>query len=105
MTSEGDDRKRELMTEEAVEVPPLWQDDGAMARSTMTPQTRMTLLKHKRELVKQARKIASKGGYAGFDDVRQQFAENDALTLRLWATASDRDEIDRLCNDIRLKAR
>jgi hypothetical protein len=76
-----------------------------MAQSTMTPQTRMTLLKHKRALVKRARKIAAKGGYTGFDQVREQFEENEALTLRLWATANDRHEIDRICNDARLKAR
>jgi len=70
-----------------------------------TPSQRMTLLKHKRELIKRARKIAVKGAYTGFDHVRQQFDEDDSLTLRLWATASDRDEIDRICNDARLKAR
>ena len=53
---------------------------GAMARATPTPQTRMTLLKHKRELVKRARKIAAKGGFAGFEDVRQQFDPNEAAT-------------------------
>jgi hypothetical protein len=74
-----------------------------MARPTMTPQTRMTLLKHKRELVKRARKLAAKGGFTGFDHVREQFDDNDALTLRLWATASDRAEVDRICNDARLK--
>ena len=63
----------------------------------------MTLLKHKRELIKRARKIAAKGGYTGFDHVRGEFEESDSLTLRLWATASDRDEIDRICNDARFK--
>jgi hypothetical protein len=72
---------------------------------TRTPSQRMTLLKHKRELIKRARKIAAKGGYTDFDHVRRQFDENDSLTLRLWATASDRDEIDRLCNDARFKTR
>ena len=65
----------------------------------------MTLLKHKRELIKRARKIAAKGAYTGFDQVRQQFDESDSLTLRLWSTANDRDEIDRICNDARLKTR
>ena len=78
---------------------------AVMARAIPTPQTRMTLLKHKRELVKRARKIAAKGGYAGFDDVRVQFEPDDAETLKLWATARDRAEVDRICSDAKLKQR
>jgi len=70
---------------------------------TPTPQTRMTLLKHKRELIKRARKIAAKGGFASFDEVRAQFENGDAETLKLWATARDRAEVDRICADARLK--
>lgn len=73
-----------------------------MAQATATP--RMTLLKHKRELIKRARKIAAKGGFGSFDDVRAQFDTADAETLKLWATARDRAEVDRICNDARLKA-
>jgi len=76
-----------------------------MARSIPTPQTRMTLLKHKRELVKRARKIAAKGAYAGFDDVRSQFEPQEAETLKLWATDRDRAEVDRICSDARMKHR
>jgi hypothetical protein len=65
----------------------------------------MTLLKHKRELVKRARKIAAKGSFAGFDDVRTQFDADDAETLKLWATARDRAEVDRICSDAKLKQR
>jgi len=65
----------------------------------------MTLLKHKRELVKRARKLAAKGGFAGFEDVRTQFAQDEAETLKLWATARDRAEVDRICSDARLKQR
>jgi hypothetical protein len=68
-----------------------------------TPQTRMTLLKHKRELIKRARKIAAKGGFASFDDVRAQFEADEAETLKLWATARDRAEVDRICADVQLK--
>ena len=68
-----------------------------------TPQTRMTLLKHKRELIKRARKIAAKGGYKSFDDVRAQFDAGDAETLKLWATARDRAEVDRICADAQLR--
>ena len=63
----------------------------------------MTLLKHKRELIKRARKIAAKGGFAGFDDVRGQFEAEEAETLKLWATARDRAEVDRICSDAQLK--
>ena len=52
-----------------------------MASPTQTPQTRMTLLKHKRELVKRARKIAAKGGYAGFDAVRFQYGRQREETM------------------------
>ncbi len=76
-----------------------------MAQANPTPQTRITLLKHKRELVKRARKIAAKGGFAGFEDVRQQFDETEAATLKLWATTRDQAEIDRLCSDAQLKRR
>ncbi|MBI1212746.1 MAG: hypothetical protein GC190_14875 [Alphaproteobacteria bacterium] len=65
----------------------------------------MTLLKHKRELVKRARKIAAKGGFAGFDEVRGQFEPEDSETLKLWSTARDRAEVDRICSDIKLKQR
>ena len=78
---------------------------AAMAQANPTPQTRMTLLKHKRELVKRARKIAARGGFAGFEAVRQQFDEAEAATLKLWATARDQAEIDRLCSDALLKQR
>ena len=78
---------------------------GKIAGMVRTPSQRMTLLKHKRELIKRARKIAAKGGYADFDQVRRQFDEPDSLTLRLWATASDRGEVDRICNDARFKVR
>ena len=44
-----------------------------MASNGRALSARMTLLKHKRELVKRARKIAAKGGYGGFEDVRAQF--------------------------------
>jgi hypothetical protein len=74
-----------------------------MPRASQTAQTRLTLLMHKRELVKRARKIAAKGGFAGFEDVRRQFDDKDAETLKLWATARDRAEVDRICNDARLK--
>ena len=68
-----------------------------------TPQTRMTLLKHKRELIKRARKIAAKGGFRSFDEVRAQFDDRDAETLKLWATARDRAEVDRICADTQLR--
>jgi hypothetical protein len=65
----------------------------------------MTLLKHKRELVKRARKIAGKGCFAGFDEVRAQFDAQESETLKLWATDRDRAEVDRICSDARLKQR
>ena len=49
--------------------------------------------------MKQARAIALKGDCMGFEDVRQRFEREPALILKLWATARDRDEIDRLCED------
>ena len=68
-----------------------------------TPSQRMTLLKHKRELIRRARKIAAKGGFKSFDDVRAQFDAGDAETLKLWATARDRAEVDRICADVQLR--
>jgi predicted metal-dependent phosphotriesterase family hydrolase len=65
----------------------------------------MTLLKHKRELVKRARKIAARGGFVGFDDVSRQFESADAETLKLWATDRDRAEVDRICSDAKLRQR
>ena len=42
---------------------------------------------------------------AGFEDVRQTFDATEATTLKLWASARDQAEIDRICNDARLKQR
>ena len=49
--------------------------------------------------MKHAREIALKRECIGFEDVRARFDRDDALILKLWATARDRDEIDRLCED------
>lgn len=60
---------------------------------------KLTLLKHKRKLLEQARKHASTGAYTDFEHVRRaKFKDDDAFTLKLWATARERDEIDVICN-------
>lgn len=48
----------------------------------------------------EARKLAEGGGYNGFTHVQQAIARKDedaGLTLRLWASISDRDAIDTIC--------
>ena len=47
-----------------------------------------------------ARELAERGGYSSFNHVVQTIASRDedaAVTLRLWAAASDRDAIDTIC--------
>jgi hypothetical protein len=51
-------------------------------------------------LMKQAREVASKGLCLGFKDVCAAMGE-EGKTLRLWASASERDEIDRICSKAR----
>lgn len=63
-----------------------------------------TLLKHKRVLMVRARKIARGGLCLGWNDVLYDVRREDevgAFTLKLWATAAERDEIDRICGDAR----
>jgi len=67
--------------------------------SNRPPPKKPTLRAHKEALMKQAREIALKGECMGFEDVRQRLEREPALILKLWATARDRDEIDRLCED------
>ena len=67
-----------------------------MARPSIDPK-KLEQLARKRELIKRARKIAKIGSYSDFEHVRRQFEEDDALTLKLWASATEREEIDTLC--------
>lgn len=48
----------------------------------------------------QAREVAAKGACMGFKDVAQVMGEEGKM-LRLWAGASERDEIDRICGKAR----
>ena len=52
-------------------------------------------------LMARARAIGTSGDCMGWEDVRRKFDGHDALILKLWATAGDRDEIDRLCDRAR----
>ena len=54
-------------------------------------------------LMKQAREIAKAGHCMGFKHVCEvmEHSGKGGLSLKLWATASDRDEIDRLCTKAR----
>lgn len=56
-------------------------------------------------LMVRAREIAAKGMCIGFSAVLMQFDESDRTTLKLFASASDRDEIDRICDGTRIKKR
>jgi hypothetical protein len=51
-------------------------------------------------IMERARAVAAKGLCAGFNDVARALGD-DGKTLRLWAGASERDEIDRLCAKVR----
>lgn len=65
---------------------------------------KLTLLKHKRKLLVRAREIARGGLCLGWNDVLYDVRKEDdagALTLKLWATATERDEIDSLCRSAR----
>jgi hypothetical protein len=68
-----------------------------MPRPPMPQKKKLALLKQMRELMKRARALANDGGYSDFEHVRRQFDEDDALTLKVWATGLERDEIDWLC--------
>ena len=48
-----------------------------------------------------AREIAKSGSCMGFKQVCEAMEGEGGLSLKLWATASERDEIDRLCNKAR----
>lgn len=56
-------------------------------------------------LMVRAREIAAKGMCIGFSAVLMQFDEDDRTTLKLYASVSDRDEIDRICDRTRIKKR
>lgn len=51
-------------------------------------------------LMERAREVARKGLCIGFKDVAQALGDDGRL-LRLWAGATERDEIDRLCSKAR----
>ncbi len=68
-------------------------------------KNRPTLRVHKETLMVRARKHAQSGDCMGFEDVRRKFDDSDALTLKLWATARDRDEIDQICDKARVRFR
>lgn len=55
----------------------------------------------KDEITVAAREIADAGLSLNFKDVLRNLDRDDAVTLQLWATAADRDEIDRLCDRAR----
>jgi hypothetical protein len=50
--------------------------------------------------MERARKIAKQGACSNFGHMVQLIGD-DGLTLRLWASASQRDEIDRWCAQAR----
>lgn len=54
-------------------------------------------------LMKVAREIAKSGSCIGFKQVCDVMERDDrgGLSLKLWASASDRDEIERLCDEAR----
>lgn len=56
-------------------------------------------------LMVRARELAAKGSYIGFSAVLVKFDDDDRVTLKLYASASDRDEIDRTCDRTRIKKR
>ena len=51
-----------------------------------------------------AREIAAKGGCIGFTAVLIQFEPDERTNLKLYASAEDRDEIDRICDRSRTKS-
>jgi len=51
-------------------------------------------------LMERAREIAKGGSCAGFNHVVQLIGD-DGLTLKLWADANQRDQIDRWCAQAR----
>ena len=52
----------------------------------------------KDQVIVRAREIAVSGSCLNFNAVLAKLKPDDAATLKLWATANDRDEIDRLCD-------
>jgi len=73
---------------------PRWQG-FAMAR----PMSTRRALKDK--LMVKAREIASSGSCAGWGDVVRKFEGDEEATFRIWMTARDKDELDRLCEQAR----
>lgn len=59
----------------------------------------------KEALMVRAREVAAKGMCIGFSAVLMQFDEDNRTVLKLYATAADRDEIDRICDRTRIKKR
>jgi len=62
----------------------------------MPKNTGRSVLKNK--LMLRARAIAISGSCMGWGDVVRKFDANEEATFRIWMTARDKDELDRLCD-------
>lgn len=58
-------------------------------------------------LMRTAREVAASGRYIGFKQVCERMERDGqgGFSLKLWASATERDEIDRLCAKVRAPLR
>lgn len=81
--------------------PPKEPKERKALRAKMRGKAALLTGRQRKELaMARARKMAAGGGYSGFTHVMQTIARDDddaGITLRLWASVSDRDAIDIIC--------